>query len=49
MTILGRGETVRRLQEAKELTASLESASRPRAQGKPMQAEDKSWMGSLAS
>ncbi|PLB51150.1 glutamyl-tRNA synthetase [Aspergillus steynii IBT 23096] len=49
MAILGRAESVRRLQEAKELTSELSSASRPKAQGKPMQTEDKSWMGSLAS
>ncbi|RJE24309.1 Glutamyl-tRNA synthetase [Aspergillus sclerotialis] len=48
MEILGRVETVRRLREAKELTASM--AGRPgQNQAKDGKEEDRSWMGSLAS
>ena len=48
MEILGRAETVRRLREAKELTASMAGKS---AQNQPENGkeEDRSWMGSLAS
>lgn len=45
MTILGRAETIRRLQEAKELTVSMAGLSKP-DQG---QNQDRSWMESLAS
>lgn len=51
MTILGREETLRRLQEAKTLTQSLvPQAGRrvPKSSSNPEKEEDRSWMGSLA-
>ena len=51
MTILGRDETVRRLQDAKTLTQSLvpQIGRRvPKSSGEKKLAEDQSWMGSLA-
>lgn len=51
MTILGRDETVRRLQDAKTLTQSLvpQIGRRvPKSSGEKKLAEDRSWMGSLA-
>ncbi|KAJ6164923.1 hypothetical protein N7470_003595 [Penicillium chermesinum] len=47
MTILGRDETVRRIQEAKELTKDL-VPSVGRRVPKTGMGEDRSWMGSLA-
>ncbi|KAH8429548.1 glutamate--tRNA ligase MSE1 [Aspergillus melleus] len=48
MTILGRDETLRRLQEARELTGGL-TGPKKKVKGKPMQEGDRSWMGSLGS
>lgn len=49
MAILGREETVRRVQEAKELTAHLVPGPTRRVkQGVESLGEDRSWMGSLA-
>lgn len=51
MTILGRDETVRRLQDAKTLTQSLvpQVGRRvPKSSGEKKLQEDRSWMGSLA-
>lgn len=51
MTILGRDETVRRLQDAKTLTQSLvpQVGRRvPKSSGQKKLEEDRSWMGSLA-
>lgn len=51
MTILGREETLRRLQDAKTLTQSLvpQIGRRvPKSSGNNQEIEDRSWMGSLA-
>lgn len=49
MTILGRDETVRRLQDAKALTQHLVPAVGRRVpKGKQSMGDDRSWMGSLA-
>jgi glutamyl-tRNA synthetase len=51
MTILGREETLRRIQDAKALTQSLvpQTGRRvPKASGEKKLQEDKSWMGTLA-
>ncbi|KAJ5785466.1 uncharacterized protein N7503_010678 [Penicillium pulvis] len=49
MTILGRDETVRRLQDAKALTQHLVPAVGRRVpKGKQTMGDDRSWMGSLA-
>lgn len=47
MAILGRDETVRRLDEARGLTTASESVSTPTSSKSPE--EDRSWMGTLAS
>lgn len=49
MEILGRAETVRRLQEARELTTSMVEPKRPVQGSGQEQNQDRSWMGSLAS
>lgn len=52
MTILGREETLRRLQDAKTLTQSLvpQVGRRvPKSSGDNQEKDDRSWMGSLAS
>ncbi|KAJ5723998.1 hypothetical protein N7488_002033 [Penicillium malachiteum] len=49
MSILGRDETVRRIQDAKALTQNLvESVGRRVPKGSQTMGDDKSWMGSLA-
>lgn len=51
MTILGREETLRRLQEAKSLTQFLlpQTGRRvPKSSGSKTKDADRSWMGSLA-
>ncbi|THC92963.1 hypothetical protein EYZ11_007554 [Aspergillus tanneri] len=54
MTILGRAETLQRLQEVRQLVMDDKSASRPRVQAKSTTQsdsgaeQDRSWMGSLA-
>lgn len=46
MRILGRAESVRRLEEGRRLTAELAEGGQGQTQGE--QGQDKAWMGSLA-
>lgn len=47
MRILGRAESVRRLEEGRRLTAELAEGGQGQTQGEG-QGQDKAWMGSLA-